>query len=98
MAANGMALEAFFLWWLPLKLAVFYLQFYLSWAPHRDMGTGRYRDTRSFRSIGGTWWTSGMTAHVVHHLHPRIPMDRTPAAFKEMLPVLRARQVDVAGR
>jgi beta-carotene hydroxylase len=39
-----------------------------------------------------------MTAHVVHHLHPRIPMDRTPAAFKEMLPVLRARQVDVAGR
>jgi beta-carotene hydroxylase len=62
------------------------------------MGTGRYRDTRSFRSIGGTWWTSGMTAHVVHHLHPRIPMDRTPAAFKEMLPVLRARQVDVAGR
>lgn len=98
MAANGMALEAFLLWWLPLKLSVIYLRFYLSWAPHHGRGTGRYQDTKSFHSLGGTIWSSGMTAHVVHHLHPRIPMDRTPAAFNEMLPILRARKVDVAGR
>ena len=97
MAANGLALEAALLWWLPLKLAVIYLRFYLSWAPHVGQGKGRYRDTKSFQSILGDTGTSGMTAHVVHHLHPRIPHNRTVKAFKEMLPILRARNVDLGG-
>jgi len=97
MAANGLALEAALLWWLPLKLAVIYLRYYLSWAPHVGQGKGRYRDTKSFQSILGDTGTSGMTAHVVHHLHPRIPHNRTVKAFKEMLPILRARNVDLGG-
>ena len=30
-----------------------------------------------------------MTAHIVHHLHPRIPLDRTPAALRELYPILK---------
>ena len=97
MAANGFALETFLLWWLPLKIGVLYLRFYLSWAPHQGAKTGRYRDTKSFQSIGGDIGSSGMTAHVVHHLHPRIPHNRTVRAFREMLPILRVRNVDLGG-
>jgi beta-carotene hydroxylase len=97
LAANGFALEALLLWWLPLKIGVIYLRFYLSWAPHEGAKTGRYRNTKSFQSIGGDFGSSGMTAHVVHHLHPRIPHNRTVRAFREMLPILRVRNVDLGG-
>lgn len=97
MAANGMALEAVAIWWLPLRVSVIYTRYYLSWAPHVGLGKGRYNDTKSFQSFGGAISSSGMTAHVVHHLHPRIPHNRTPAAFREMLPILRARNVDLGG-
>jgi fatty acid desaturase len=28
----------------------------------------------------------------VHHLHPRIPLDKTPAALRELYPILQARK------
>lgn len=96
LAMNGHALTAALLWWLPLKIAVFYIRFYLSWVPHFPRAEqGRYKNTRSFKSWLGNISALGMTAHVVHHLHPRIPLDRTPAALRELYPVLRARGVDL---
>jgi len=96
MAANGHALTAFILWWVPLKIALFYNRFYLSWLPHfPDPQRGRYRDTHSFTSWLGNLSSLGMTAHVVHHLHPRIPLDLTPAAMRDLKPVLLARGVDL---
>ena len=91
MAWYGMALEALLLWWLPVKLAVIYIRVYLSWLPHRHNEIGRYRETQGFRSWLGVWSSLGMTAHIVHHLYPRIPLDRTPAALRELTPVLRQR-------
>ena len=91
-AYNGLALEALLLWWLPLKIGVIYVRIYLSWLPHfPGHETGRYADTRGFSSWLGVWSSLGMTAHIVHHLHPRIPLDRTPAALHEMTPILQAR-------
>jgi beta-carotene hydroxylase len=95
----GYALEALLLWWLPLKLGVIYIRIYLSWLPHYPgKDTGRYKDTRGFGSYGGVWSSLGMTAHIVHHLHPRIPLDKTPAALRELYPVLEARDCDILDR
>ncbi|WP_300379253.1 fatty acid desaturase [Henriciella sp.] len=92
LAWTGFALEAALLWWLPRHIALTYIQFYLSWAPHHPATeTGRYRNTRSFRSIVGNLGSMGMQYHIVHHLHPRIPLYRTPQAYWEMKPVLEAR-------
>lgn len=96
LAWSGYAVEAALLWWLPRHIALTYIQYYLSWAPHHP-GTkqGRYRNTRSFRSILGNIGSMGMQYHIVHHLHPRIPLYRTPMAYWEMKPILEARGCEV---
>lgn len=96
LAWSGYAIEAALLWWLPRHFALTYIQFFLSWAPHNPgMTKGRYRDTRSFRSMLGNIGSLGMQYHIVHHLHPRIPLYRTPRAYWEMKPILEARGCDV---
>ena len=97
LAWTGFAIEAALLWWLPRHIALTYIQFFLSWAPHNPgMQKGRYRDTRSFRSVLGNIGSLGMQYHIVHHLHPRIPLYRTPRAYWEMKPILEARGCDVS--
>ena len=96
LAWSGHAIEAALLWWLPQHIALTYIQYYLSWAPHNPgMSTGRYRDTRSFRALVGNIGSMGMQYHIVHHLHPRIPLMRTPRAYWEMRDALEARGCDV---
>ncbi len=90
-AWTGYAIEAALLWWLPRHLSLTYLHFFLSWAPHNPrLGTDRYNNTRSFRSLLGNIGSMGMQFHIVHHLHPRIPLYRTPAAYWEMKPIITA--------
>ncbi len=97
LAWNGLAIEAALLWWLPRHIGVTYIQYYLSWAPHNpSLSKGRYRDTRSFRSILGNVGSLGMQYHIVHHLHPRIPLYRTPRAYWEMKPILEARGCEIS--
>lgn len=98
LAWSGYALEAFFLWWLPSKIGIVYLRLCLSWAPHVPFDeTGRYRDTRAWRFFGGkgVWnvLTMGMQYHIVHHLHPAIPLFRNGPAYWEMRPILIARGI-----
>lgn len=89
LAWSGHVWEALMLWWLPLKLGSVYINFYLSWAPHQPMtGKGRYHDTRAFRSIWGNIGSSGMQYHIIHHLYPTIPLNRNPAAFRALKPIL----------
>lgn len=96
LAWNGYALEALFLWWLPFQLGITYIFFFLSWAPHRPMTVqGRYRDTRSWKSAIGNIGSLGMQYHIVHHLHPYIPLTQTPAAYRELRPILEARGCDL---
>ncbi|WP_299194356.1 fatty acid desaturase [uncultured Erythrobacter sp.] len=99
LAWSGFALEALFLWWLPRQISQSYLLFFLSWAPHHPGNEqGRYRNTRSWRSKVGNIGSMGMQFHIVHHLHPYIPLDRTPAAYREMKPILEARGCELGGR
>ncbi len=92
MAWTGHAFEAALLWWIGLT----YIQFYLSWAPHHPgKETTRYRNTRSFQSIFGNIGSMGMQYHIVHHLHPRIPLYRTPMAYWEMRDILTARGASI---
>ena len=73
-----------------------YLLFFLSWAPHHPMtARGRYLDTRSWKSKVGNIGSMGMQYHIVHHLHPYIPLTDTPAAYHEMRPLLVARGCDL---
>ena len=77
---------------LPMQIALTYIIFFLSWAPHHPGNErGRYRNTRSWKSKVGNIGSMGMQYHIVHHLHPYIPLTRTPAAWREMKPILDAR-------
>jgi len=94
MAWSGYALEAFFLWWLPRNIALTYIQVFLSWAPHQPMAeTGRYRDTRAWKYWMGNFGALGMEYHLIHHLHPTIPLNKTPAAYREMKHILLKRGI-----
>lgn len=95
MAWSGFALEAALLWWIPHLIAMSYIIFFLAWSPHHEQGRGRYKDTRSWKSVLGNLGTMGMQFHTIHHLHPRIPLYRTPKAYWEMRPILEARGVDL---
>ncbi|MEQ9315867.1 MAG: fatty acid desaturase [Henriciella sp.] len=96
LAWSGYAIEAALIWWLPRHIAFTYIQYYLSWAPHHPgKDTSRYRNTRSFTALLGNLGSMGMQYHVVHHLHPRIPLYRTPQAYWEMKPILEAQGATV---
>ena len=96
MAWAGHAIEAALLWWLPRHIGVTYIEYYLSWAPHHPGNEqGRYRDTRAFRSRLGNLLSLGMQFHIVHHLYPRIPLMKTPAAYWELKPILERRGCDL---
>ncbi len=98
LAWSGHAIEAALIWWLPRHIGATYIQFYLSWAPHHPgREQGRYKDTRAFRSVLGNIGSMGMQYHIVHHLHPYIPLSKTPAAFREMRPILEARGCTLDG-
>ncbi|HEX7759650.1 MAG TPA: fatty acid desaturase [Caulobacteraceae bacterium] len=88
----GYALEVGLIWWLPRVVGGVYVRFFLSWAPHHPAADlGRYKDTRGFRSRLGNILTMGMQYHIIHHLYPRMPLMRHPAAFRALRPVLVAR-------
>ena len=92
LAWSGFALEAAFLWWVPRLLGTVYISLFLSWWPHHPMNEqGRYRNTRSFTYRFGNILAFGMEHHIVHHLHPGMPLNRNAPAFREMRPILEAR-------
>lgn len=92
LAWSGYALEAAFLWWLPRHIGLNYISLLLSWWPHHPMvEKGRYRNTRSFSYRWGNVFAMGMEHHIIHHLHPGMPLNRNAAAFREMRPILEAR-------
>jgi beta-carotene hydroxylase len=95
MSWSGYALVVAAIWWLPRHIALSYIRFYLSWAPHHPREQrGRYDNTRIFKSRLGHIMSMGMETHFVHHLYPSIPSHRTRAAYREMREVLAARGVD----
>lgn len=91
-AWSGHALEVALLWWLSTYIAGYYLALMLSWAPHFPYPEqGRYRNTRHFKFALGNIVTLGMEAHIVHHLHPAMPLTKNAAAYRELKPILDAR-------
>ena len=98
MAWNGYAIEMALLWWVPKIIGQTYLSYFLSWAPHHPgEEQGRYRDTRAFKSRLGNIMSMGMQFHIIHHLYPRIPLSLTPAAYRELRPILAHRGCDLGG-
>jgi beta-carotene hydroxylase len=97
MAWGGYALVVAAIWWLPRHIALSYIRFYLSWAPHHPRDKqGRYTNTVLFKSRLGHVMSMGMESHLIHHLYPNIPNHRTLAAYREMREVLALRGVDVS--
>ncbi|MBT6573052.1 MAG: beta-carotene hydroxylase, partial [Gammaproteobacteria bacterium] len=39
----------------------------------------------------GNLLSMGMQYHIIHHLYPRIPLSLTPAAYRELKPILQRR-------
>jgi beta-carotene hydroxylase len=98
MAWSGYAMEAALVWWLPRHIGLSYIRFYLSWAPHHPRAgrTGRYENTKVFKSRLGHVMSMGMETHIAHHLYPNIPNHRTRAAYIALKPILEARGVDIS--
>lgn len=98
MAWTGHAIEAALIWWLPRHIALSWIRFYLSYAPHhpREGRTGRYRNSVIFKSRLGHVLSMGMETHLIHHMYPGIPNHRTRACYYEMKPILARRGVDVS--
>jgi len=98
MAWGGYAIEAALIWWLPRHVGLSYIRFYLSWAPHhpREGRTGRYENTKVFKSRLGHVLSMGMETHLVHHLYPNIPNHRTKEAYFALKPILAQRGVDTS--
>lgn len=98
LAWSGFALEALLFWWLPRHIGVTYIQLLLSWAPHHPgEQTGRYKDTRAFKYAFGNIAAMGMEYHIIHHLHPAIPLHKNMAAYRELKPILEERGCDLGG-
>jgi len=98
MAWTGHAIEAALLWWLPRQITVTYVNYYLSWRPHRPAEQqGRYKDTLPIIRMLGNIGYVGMQYNTVHHLYPRIPLSLTPAAFRELRPLLIRKGMDTRG-
>ena len=57
--------------------------------------TGRYRETRAFRSRIGNIGSMGMQYHIIHHLYPTIRLNRTPAAYRALRPFLVERGCEI---
>ena len=98
LAWSGYAIEAALLWWVSRHITMTYVNYYLSWMPHQPaQQRGRYKDTQPFRSHLGNLFSMGMQYHAVHHLYPRIPLTLTPAAFRELRPILVRKGMDTRG-
>lgn len=98
LAWTGYGLEAVLLWWLPRHVGYTYLLLFLSWLPHHPADkTGRYGDTRAWRYRFGTFASAGMEFHIIHHLHPNIPLHKTPAAYWDMKHILIKRGCRIDG-
>ena len=98
MAWTGHAIAAALIWWLPRHIALSWIRFYLSYAPHhpREGRTGRYQNSVIFKSRLGHVLSMGMETHLIHHMYPGIPNHRTRACYHEMKPILAQRGVDVS--
>ena len=93
-----MAMEVILLWWVPRQIAGIYIPVTLSWAPHHPMrDQGRYKDTRGWKSPVGTVLSAGMEYHLVPHLFPAIPLNRPPAAYRELKPLLEQQGTPLDG-
>jgi beta-carotene hydroxylase len=97
MAWSGYALVVAAVWWLPRHIALSYIRFYLSYAPHHPRDKqGRYTNTVVYKSKLGHILSLGTQYHLVHHLYPNIATHRTKPAYYEMRDILAARGVDVS--
>jgi len=96
LAWTGFALEVLILWWLPSRIAGIYIMVTQAWFPHHPgTETGRYRSTQGRKIPFGLVLTGGMEYHLVHHLFPTIPLNRTPAAYRELKPLLKEKGMEL---
>jgi fatty acid desaturase len=71
-------------WFIPARLALFFLAATFSWlphAPHDEQSPYRATSVRSSRWL--TYFLLGQNFHLVHHLNPGIPFHRLPGAWQQ---------------
>lgn len=99
MALSGYAVEVALVWWLPRWIGLIHIHLLFGWEPHSPhIGNDRYKQARVYRSVLGSWGSMGVEHHLVHHLHPHIPIHLTAKAYREMKPILQARGVDCSAQ
>jgi len=95
----GFGPAALWLWWVPGKIAIFWLLLVFAWFPHHPADdVGRYVDTRVAVFRGSTFLIRGHDHHALHHLFPRVPHYLLPKLWREIGPTLTPRGVRTEGR
>lgn len=90
--------EVMLLYYIPSRIGIGAMMFLFAWFPHHPaQERGRYRDTRVMLFPGSRLLFRGHDSHIIHHMLPRIPHYRIPAAFAELRPSLEAQGIRIEG-
>lgn len=95
----GLFVPALLLWWLPGRIAVLVLMILFQWLPHVPYDdTARFRNTRITTFRGSTFLLLQQDRHLIHHLYPFVPWYRYRKVFREIRPLLEAKEARIEGR
>ena len=94
--AAGYWKELLFLLLIPNVLAVFVLAMFFDYLPHHpSKSLGRFQNTRIFPSKLLNIALLGQNYHLIHHMYPRLPWYSYQPVFKELSPVLDAKNAPI---
>ncbi|WP_158595861.1 fatty acid desaturase [Oleomonas cavernae] len=87
--ATGHFLYWLFLWFIPTKVGILFLNIFFQWLPHHPFDrTDRYGNTRISLWAGGTFLTLQQNLHLMHHLWPSVPFYNYARLYRALRPVL----------
>lgn len=96
--ATGRVADWLFLWFVPTRLGILFLNIFFQWLPHHPFDrTERYHNTRISLWPGGTIMLLQQNLHLMHHLWPSVPFYNYARLYRALRPVLIAEGSRIEG-
>lgn len=92
---KGVLLQALLLWFVPVVIAKFIMDWYVNYLPHVGLPPDRFRGTRVIDVDWFTPFVLGHNYHAVHHLWPPVPWHRYRAVFRNKLKYFESNGVPI---
>lgn len=97
-ALSGHLVDILVLWFVPVVVAKFVMDWYINYLPHRGLPADRFKGTRI---IDVPWFTPlflNHGYHAIHHLYPTVPWYRYKHVFRKKLDYLKDNGVPIEHR